>query len=300
MTLLSLLKSSDKRKLERQNIGYLFIAPSLLLYLVFVFIPIGWTLWLSFTDFNLTQASFVGLKNYVSLWSDPVFLRALSNTVRYTVMAVLPSMILGLLLAMLINKKFAGRATFRAIFYMPNIISLVAASLAWMYLFSEVGILNMLLRSLGLARVSWLTDSRLALPSIVIVSLWSSGGYNMLLFLSGLQGIPDYLYEAASIDGANSRQQFMKITLPQLAPTTFFVFVMSCIASFQVFGQVYMMTGGGPDNATTTLAHQVYTNAFQYYKMGYASAMAIVLLCIILAVSLINFRYGNQAGGDVS
>lgn len=263
----------SRSKLERQSIGYLFIAPSILLYSIFVFIPIFWTLYLSLTDFNLLEGRFVGLGNYITLWSDSVFMRALSNTVAYTLMSVFPTMLLGLMLALLINKKFAGRAVYRAIFYMPNIVSLVAASLAWMYLYSEVGILNMALRALGLPRIGWLTNPYISLRAVIVVSLWSSGGYNMLLFLAGLQGIPVYLYEAASIDGANSLQQFFKITLPQLAPTTFFVFVMACIASFQVFGQVYMMTGGGPDNATTTLAHQVYTNAFQYYKMGYASPL---------------------------
>ena len=168
-----------------------------------------------------------------------------------------------------------------------------------MYLFAEVGIFNMLLKKLGMSTVHWLTDPGIALICVVVVSLWTSGGHNMLLFLSGLQGIPTHLYEAASIDGANGWQQFWKITIPQLAPTTFFVFVMTCIASFQVFGQVYMMTNGGPDNATTTLAHQIYLNAFQYYKMGYASAMAVVLLVIILVITAVNFRFGNTDGGEL-
>ncbi len=285
-------------RLERQNIGYLFVAPSLLLYAVFVFIPIFWTMWLSLTDYNLKVSNFIGLKNYVNLWNDPIFTKALVNTLLYTVMALVPTIVLGLALALLINKKFVGRAFFRAVFYMPNIVSIVAASLAWMYLFSEVGIFNMALKAVGLSKVAWLSDPKIALVSIVVVALWMSGGYNMLLFLAGLQGIPTYLYEAASIDGANTVQQFFKITVPQLAPTTFFVFVMTCIASFQVFGQVYMMTGGGPNNATTTLAHQIYLNAFQYYKMGYASAMAVVLLAIIMFITAINFRFGNTEGGE--
>ncbi len=286
-------------RLERQNIGYLFIAPSVLLYAVFVFIPVFWTIGLSFTNYDLRESAFVGLENYANLWRDAVFLKALLNTVRYTLMALVPTMVLGLALALLINRKFRGRALFRAAFYMPNIVSMVAASLAWMYLYSEVGIFNMVLRAIGLERVNWLTDPSISMASIVLVSLWASGGYNMLLFLAGLQGIPAHLYEAASIDGANFIQQFVRITIPQLAPTTFFVFVMTCIASFQVFGQVYMMTGGGPDNATTTLAHQVYTNAFQYYKMGYASAMAVVLLAIIMLITAVNFRFGNTDGGEV-
>jgi ABC-type sugar transport systems, permease components len=298
--MLQSIKTSRRKpgKLERQNIGYLFIAPSLLLYAVFVFIPIFWTIGLSFTDYNLKTSTFVGFANYQNLFKDAVFLKAFWNTINYTLLALVPTMALGLALAMLINKRFRGRAFFRALFYMPNIISIVASSLAWMYLYSEVGILNMGLRAIGLGRVQWLNNPSISLACVVVVSLWGSGGYNMLLFLSGLQSIPTHLYEAASIDGANGWQQFLKITIPQLAPTTFFVFVMTCIQSFQVFGQVYMMTGGGPDNATTTLAHQIYTNAFQYYKMGYASAMAVALLCVIMLITGINFRFGNTDGGE--
>lgn len=293
------VKRIKKGKLETQNIGYLFIAPSVILYTVFMFIPIFRTIGMSFTDYNLSASNFIGLQNYINLSRDIVFLKALKNTLIYTVLALVPTMVLGLVLALLINKKFRGRALFRAVFYMPNIVSLVAASLAWMYLFAEVGIFNMLLKKLGMSTVHWLTDPGIALICVVVVSLWTSGGHNMLLFLSGLQGIPTHLYEAASIDGANGWQQFWKITIPQLAPTTFFVFVMTCIASFQVFGQVYMMTNGGPDNATTTLAHQIYLNAFQYYKMGYASAMAVVLLVIILVITAVNFRFGNTDGGEL-
>lgn len=293
------VKSRKKGKLETQNIGYLFIAPSVILYAVFMFIPIFRTIAMSFTDYNLSASHFIGLQNYIDLSRDIVFIKALRNTLIYTVLALVPTMVLGLVLALLINKKFRGRAFFRAIFYMPNIVSLVAASLAWMYLFAEVGIINMFLRKLGMSTVHWLTDPNIALICVVVVSLWMSGGHNMLLFLSGLQSIPTHLYEAASIDGANGWQQFWKVTIPQLAPTTFFVFVMTCIASFQVFGQIYMMTNGGPDNATTTLAHQIYLNAFQYYKMGYASAMAVVLLVIILVITTVNFRYGNTDGGEL-
>lgn len=285
-------------KLEYQNMGYVFVAPSVILYAIFMFIPIFRTIAISFTDYDLKTSTFAGLRNYAALAGDPVFCKALANTIIYTLLTLIPTMVLGLLLALLIKDKFRGRAAFRAIFYMPNIVSLVAASLAWMYLFAEVGIINMVFKRLGIPAAHWLSDPHLALICVVIVSLWMSGGHNMLLFLSGLQSIPTHLYEAASIDGANGWQQFWKITLPQLAPTTFFVFVMTCIGSFQVFGQVYMMTGGGPDNATTTLAHQIYLNAFQYYHMGYASAISVVLLLIILAITAVNFRFGNTDGGE--
>jgi multiple sugar transport system permease protein/raffinose/stachyose/melibiose transport system permease protein len=286
------------RRLEIQNIGYLFIAPNFLIYVVFVFIPIFYTIGLSFTDYNLKTANFTGVANYINLFKDDVFLIALKNTLYYTVMFLPAVMVLGLALAMLINTWFYGRAVFRAVFYLPQVVSLVASSLAWMYLYGTNGIINLFFRGLGVPAVGWLTDSRAAMPSIVIMSLWQGGGYSMLLFLSGLQSIPVHLYEAATIDGAGRVQTFFNVTIPQLAPTTFFVFVMTCIQSFQIFGQVYMMTGGGPNNATTTLAHQVYTNGFQYYKMGYGSSMAFVLLLIILCVTLINFKFGNVEGDE--
>ncbi|MDD3336138.1 MAG: sugar ABC transporter permease [Eubacteriales bacterium] len=282
-----------KPSLERQNIGYLFVLPSGVIYLVFIIIPVIWTAVMSMTDYNLTTSSFVGLHNYATMLYDRVFQKALWNTVRYTLLTLLPSLAIGLALALLINRKFLGRGLFRAVFYMPHILSLVVASLAWNYIFSEVGILNQLIRGLGGARISWLTNPNLSMFCIVVASLWMVCGHYMILFLSGLQAIPEYLYEAASIDGANAWVKFFRVTLPMLAPTTFFVFITACINSFQVFGQVYIMTGGGPGNTTTTLAHQIYLNAFQYGKMGYASAIAVVLMVIILIITAINYRFGN-------
>lgn len=287
------------KRLDSQNIGYLFILPSCVIYLLFVLIPIGWTMYLSFTDYNLRTAGFVAFQNYAALFGDPLFVQALFNTVCFTLITLVPAIVIGLGLAMLIKKQFVGRGFFRAAFYLPHIVSMVVASLAWSYLFSETGVLNMMLKFLGIARVHWLTSPDTAMICIVIVSLWMDCGHNMILFLAGLQGIPEHLYEAASLDGANGMQMFRHITLPMLASTTFFVFIMSCIASFQVFGQVYILTGGGPDNATTTLAHQIYLNAFQYYKMGYASAMAVVLLLITLVITAVNYRFGNGQGGDI-
>lgn len=280
--------------MEQQNVGYLFVLPSALIYLVFMIIPIIWTIAMSLTDYNLVSFSFTGLSNYDIMFHDVVFQKALWNTVRYTLLTLLPSLAIGLGLALLLNGAFKGRGLFRAIFYMPHIVSLVVTSLAWGYIFSEVGILNQFLRALGAQRISWLTNSNLAMVCIVISSLWMACGHYMILFLSGLQSIPSHLYEAASIDGAGGWVKFWRITLPLLAPTTFFVFITACINSFQVFGQVYIMTGGGPDNATTTLAHQIYLNAFQYGKMGYSSAIAVVLMVIILLITAVNYRFGNQ------
>ncbi len=288
------LKKRAKVGSRYQNVGYLLIAPGFLIYTLFVLIPIIWTIGMSFTDYNLKTFSFVGLENYIHLFHDSVFLKSMLNTIIYSVITIPVTMVLALFLATLLNSKIKGKGFFRTLFYMPNIFSMVAVSMAWLYLFdTNNGILNRLLDVVGLGPVGWVTSSSTALLSVAIMSIWNSTGYNMILFLSGLQSIPEYLYEAASIDGATRWQKFRKITIPQLAPTTFFVFVMACINSFQVFGQVLIVTNGGPLNSTTTIAHQIYKNGFEYYKMGYASSQAVILLIIISLITLVNFKYGR-------
>ncbi len=290
------MKKRHKVGGQYQNVGYLLIAPAFLIYGLFVLVPIAVTIGMSFTDFNLKTFSFVGFQNYIDLFSDNVFIKSLLNTVLYSVITIPISMALGLALASLLNQKLRGRGFFRTLFYMPNIFSMVAVSMAWLYLFdTNNGILNRILDIFGIAPIGWVTSSSTALLSIVIMSVWNTTGYNMILFLSGLLSIPEYLYEAASIDGATRFRKFVDITIPQLAPTTFFVFVMACINSFQVFGQVLIVTNGGPLNSTTTIAHQIYKNGFEYYKMGYASSQAVILLIIILLITLVNFKYGRSS-----
>lgn len=290
-------KIGKKRgKLEQQNAAYLLIAPSYLIYTFFILIPVIWTIAMSFTDYDLSKANFVGISNYIQLTKDPIFVKSVGNTLFYCVLAIVPAMVLGLALAMFLNQKLKGKGFLRTLFYLPNIFSMVAVSMAWLYLYDTTsGILNKVLKDIGMQAVPWISSASMAMISIAIMSIWSTTGYNMILFLSGLQGIPDYLYEAASIDGATSWKKFIHVTIPMLKPTTFFVFVMACINSFQVFGQVLIVTNGGPMNSTTTIAHQIYRNGFEYYKMGYASAQAVVLMVIIFAITLINMRFG---GGD--
>lgn len=290
-------KTGKKRgKLEQQNAAYLLIAPSYLIYTFFILIPVIWTIAMSFTDYDLSKANFVGISNYIQLTKDPIFVKSVGNTLFYCVLAIVPAMVLGLALAMFLNQKLKGKGFLRTLFYLPNIFSMVAVSMAWLYLYDTTsGILNKVLKDIGMQAVPWISSAAMAMISIAIMSIWSTTGYNMILFLSGLQGIPDYLYEAASIDGATSWEKFIHVTIPMLKPTTFFVFVMACINSFQVFGQVLIVTNGGPMNSTTTIAHQIYRNGFEYYKMGYASAQAVVLMVIIFAITLINMRFG---GGD--
>ena len=298
-------KSSNVRvkkgRLEQQKSGYLMILPSYLIYTLFTLIPIIWTIVMSFTNYNLNTAEFVGLKNYQKMLTDTLFHSSVLHTLQYSILTVPIAMVLGLAMAMLLNRKIAGRPFFRTIFYMPNILSMVAISMAWLYLYdTNSGILNRILKEIGLSPVQWLSSSGMAMISVAIMSIWSTLGYNMVVFLSGLQSIPEHLYEAASIDGANAWTKFTKITLPMLSPTTFFIFVMACIRSFQVFGQVLILTNGGPLNSTTTIAHQIYRNGFEFYEMGYASSQAVVLLIIILAITIINMKFGKGEENDLA
>ena len=277
------------------NSAYLMILPSYLVFLTMILTPIIWTVYLSFNDYDLKNTVWVGVQNYVNIFRDSIFLASIGHTVYFTALTLVPTIVLSLLLAVALNKKIRGQGVFRTLFYLPHILSMVAVSLSWGYLYNaQAGIINRVLKLAGLAPVGWLTDPNVAMISVAIMSVWGSLGYNSLLFLAGLQNIPGYLYEAAEIDGATKVQQFFRITIPQLRPTTFYIFIMCCIHSFEVFGQVFILTGGGPSDATTTIAHQVYRNGFEYYKMGYASAEAVVLLLIILTITVINYRYGGN------
>ncbi len=288
-----------KAPFKSEKSAYLMILPSYFIFFVIILVPICWSFGMSFTDYNFKTWNFVGFKNYINIFKDELFLLSIRNTVWYSVLTILPSMVLSLLLAVLLNTKVLGRGIFRTVFYLPHILSMVAISMAWSYMYNtQAGIINKALTGIGLSAVGWLSDKNIAMISVAIMSIWSSLGYYTLLYLSGLQGIPGHLYEAASIDGATTIKQFFYITIPSLRPTIFFVFVMSCIASFEVFGQVYIMTNGGPLNSTTTIAHQVYVNGFQYYKMGYASAEAIVLLLIILTITILNMKFGGGEGDE--
>ena len=288
------------RSLERQNAGYLLIAPSYLIYFMFTLIPIGWSVVMSFTDFNFRQLNFVGFENYIRMAQDTTFMRSLWNTVYFSLLTIAPAIVLGLAMAVFLNRKIFGLSAFRTFFYLPNILSVVAVSMAWLYLMdTNAGILNRVIHTYwGFDRVRWLSDPNIAMISVAITFVWARLGYNMILYLAGLQTIPAYLYEAAIVDGVTGWKQFRYITLPLLAPTTFFVFVMSCIHSFQVFGPVLILTAGGPINSTTTIAHQIYRNGFEFYLMGYASAQAVMLLLLTLAITVINMKYGKGGKGS--
>ncbi len=273
--------------------GYLFIGPAILLFLVFVLAPVGYALFLSFTDYDVfTRQNWVGLDNYRDILESEIFWRSLGNTAYYAIGTIPTSMALSLLLALVLNQKVRGLAFYRTAYYIPVVTSMVGVGMVWTFLFDHsYGLVNYLLSVFGLPPQDWLGNPALAMPSIIAMSVWKGLGWNMLIYLAGLQGIPDSLKEAAAIDGASRWQTFWNVTFPLLRPTTFFIFVTSCIGAFQVFEQVYVMTQGGPANSTTTVVHQIYNSAFISLEMGYASAMSFVLFLIIMAVSLFNLRY---------
>ena len=267
----------------------LFLLPSLIGFLTFIIYPVFYSLGVSFTEWDLINPmKFIGLKNYQSLLKDANFWNSLKNTFIF-IIGYLPSvMIIGLLVALLLNSKIRLKPVFRGIYFLPVVTSWVAVSLVWKWLFNpKFGLINYFLSLISVHGPNWLNDPKTAMLAIIITSVWKDIGFIMVLYLGGLQNISPSLYEAASIDGADNSHQFWKITLPMLKPTTFFVSMISLINSFQVFDQVNIMTEGGPGDSTTVLVQNIYNSAFKYSEMGYAAAMSWVLFAIILVVSLV-------------
>jgi len=277
--------------------GFLFISPWIIGFACFGLGPYLFSVFLSLSRWDMMRPmAFVGLGNYEGmLTQDPLFWKALWNTLVYTLLAVPAGLAVALGLALLLNQQVRGVWVFRTIFYLPAVVSGIAVLLLWKWIFNpDLGLLNALLRALGMADPpGWLSSPFWAKPALAIMGLWGVGGA-MLIFLAGLQGIPRSLYEAATIDGANRRQQFLFVTLPMISPVMFFNLVMGFIASFQVFMQAYVMTLGGPQDATMFYVLHLFFQAFRYFRMGYACALAWVLFLIILGVTLLNFRVSRH------
>ena len=288
---------AGRRRAPRGRISltpYLFLLPACLLFLVFRVYPLINGLWLSFTNARLGRAqySFVGISNYEKLLDDPRFLHSLVNTAYYTVASTLPILALPLLLAVLLNRGIAFKALLRGAFFFPFTLSVVTVGLTWLWLLDPVvGPFNYYMRRLGLPLPSLLAEPATAMWGIVLTSLWWVTGYYLVIYLAGLQDIPRHLYEAAAIDGASGWRSFWSITVPLLRPVFLFVFVIHIIGSFQIFGQVFVMTQGGPGDGTRTVVQHLYETAFQsLFAFGSASAMAWVLFAVILVFSLLQFR----------
>ncbi len=283
-----------KIKEKTKIIGFLF--PSYSVFIVFIFIPLVYSFVLSLHKYSLLSyrsAKFVGLKNYQTLFNDPIFWTSLKNTVLFTLFTVLPTMALGLAVAIILNKKLKLRNFFRVSSFIPVVTSLVASSIIWSLILDSTksGLLNSILVKIGIPPQAWLSSSKWALFSVIMMYIWKNTGYIMLIYLAGLQSIPESLYEAASIDGANETQKFFFITLPLLKPTTNFVFITSVIGSFQVFTPIYIMTGGGPGYSSNTLVNYLYQTGFQDFKMGYASSIAYILFAILFLITIIQRKY---------
>jgi multiple sugar transport system permease protein len=276
--------------------GFVFISPWLLGFLLFTAGPMLASLYLSFCKYDLHTLTWVGTKNYEVLLSrDPLFWKSLGNTAIYVLFSVPIGLTGSLLIALLLNQKVKGMATFRTLFYLPSLVPAVASALVWAWVFHpDAGLLNYGLSFLGIEGPAWLLDPQTALASLIIMSLWGIGGGRMIIFLAGLQGISDELYEAASLDGARGWASFRHITLPMLSPTIFFNLVLGIIGSFQVFTSAYVMTGGGPNNATLMYVLYLYNNAFRFFKLGKASAMAWILFVILLVFTVIQFRNASK------
>jgi ABC-type sugar transport system permease subunit len=282
-------KSSLPIHLRYHLTAYLFIAPIVILFGIFRVYPSIQTLAYSFFRVELLRGrfTFIGFENFFDLLSDKIFLKAVVNTLIYVISIVPISAGLALILAVLFNTHFRLKELFKAIYFAPMVTSTVAAAMVWLWLYNpQFGLFNVILKLFGFPAQPWLMSSHQALPSIIIFSIWKSLGYNLIIYIAGLQAIPDVYYEAARIDGAGSVQQFFKITLPLLTPTTTFILIYNSILSFQVFDQVFVLTGGGPAYATTVVVLELYQQAFLKYRFGYASAMAMVLFLFILSITI--------------
>jgi multiple sugar transport system permease protein len=273
--------------------AYLFLLPNLVGFLVFTVLAVVASAAISLTNWDLLSApDFVGLDNYRTLLTnDPLFRRVLVNTAYFTGASVPLAIVISLALALALNQGIRGLPIFRAAYFMPVITAMVVVALIWRWFYNpDFGVLNYLLLKLGIRNPpNWLADRRWAMPAVIIMAVWKQLGYNMVIFLAGLQAIPDNLYEAAAIDGAGRWARFRHITLPLLTPTTFFILIVSLIGSLQVFDAVLVLTGGGPANATRTIVFHIWEQAFQFLKMGYAAAVAWILFFLIFAITLVQW-----------
>ena len=288
--------------------GWGFVAPALLLIGVFFAVPVAGAFALSFTDFDLysigdfSSTRFVGLKNYHDLLGNPLFWTALRNTSSFVVVGGPLSVAVSLAAAVAVNSKLVRwKPLFRSAFFAPWVTTLVAVAIVWRYLYHpQYGLFNAGLGLLGLGPVDWLGSPRWAMPSIILLSVWKNFGYNMLVFLAGLQSIPEELYEAAALDGAGAWHRFRHVTVPMLGPTFVFVGVVTMIASFQIFSEPYVMTQGGPLKATETLVLFMYEEGFRWWRLGSAAAIAVVLFLLTLAGTLIQLRLRRGGEGEAA
>lgn len=273
---------------SKSFMGWVFILPALAGTFIFIIIPVIFSFGLSFVKWDLlNKPEFAGFTNYWDLFTAPLFGKILLNTFVYAISTSIFAVIIPLVLACILNSKIRGSEFFKTAYFLPFVTPMIVIAVVWQWIFDpNIGILNYVLK----LHINWLYDVNFAMPALIIVSVWKLIGYNMIIFLSGFSAINQSLFEAAKIDGANAFDTFRFVTVPLLSPTIFFVVVITCISSFQVFDLIYMMTQGGPMDSTNVLVYAVYKNAFEYFKIGQASAIAYVLFAIILILTLIQWK----------
>lgn len=292
------MSKGSSRLTNDTTAAIVLVGPFYAVFLVFLLYPLFSIIYYSLTEFDLfTTARFVGLRNFVRLAQDEIFLRSVWNTVVYAAGTTIPALVAGFAVAVALNdQKIPGLPALRVMFYLPYIPSMVSMAVVWMWFYDPTtGIFNEILKAVGLAPRTWLSDPSFAMPSLIVVGIWQRIGYNMIIYLAALQTIPAYLYESADIDGAGPLRKTFSITIPMVQHTTFYLVVVSLIRTFSVFGQVNIMTNGGPLNTTTTIVHQIYTRGLNDFRFGYANAMTLVLLIVVGGITFANFRFGRQA-----
>ena len=293
MRLVLPMRRSPLRVGQQARAAYLFMLPSLLILALFVVLPIAQAAWISLHNWSLgnAQQPFVGLENYQDLLGDERFWNALRNTLVYTVGVVPAQVVLALVFALMLNEKLHGRAMFRAIFFLPVLVSFAVEAIIWRFLLDpDIGLIAYYSSLLHLPAIEWLRSTTWAMPAVIIVSVWRWFGFNLVILLAGLQGIPEVYYEAAKVDGASAWQRFWRVTLPLLRPALLFAVVNAIIAALQAFDQVYVLTRGGPLFSTETIVSYIFHQGFEVYDMGYASSAAMVLFLLIFMLTLGQLR----------
>ena len=281
---------------------YLFLLPALAILIVFFFIPFFQTFGLSFFDYSssIYNPTFNGVDNYVKLFKEPIFYKVMFNTFMYLVIAVPFLVTFPLFLAILINQKIRGVTLYKILLYLPVIVSIVVAAIAFKWLYAGQGILNYILTLFHIQPIGWLVDTKWALFSVAVVTIWKGIGYYMMIYLASLMSVPQDLYEACDIDGANFLTKHLTVTIPHIMPTIALVSTISTISAMKVFAEIYVMTKGGPLNSTKTIVYYIYERAFENLDLGYASALAVVLLVVVMAFSLINILcFEKNKYGDI-
>ncbi len=298
------ISMKNKKSVFGQNskTAYLFLTPALSAIFIFFFIPVIAALLISFTDFSIYtlvswgNLSFVGFENYIKLFDDPLFWKSLGNTFYFVLIAGPLSVFVSLGAALLLNSKLVRfKSIFRLAYFIPVVTTLVAVAIVWRFIYHpKFGVLNYFLSFFGISEIDWLGDPNWSMPAIILMAVWKNFGYNMIIFIAGLQNIPTHLYEAAEIEGANAWEKFRFITVPMLAPTTLFISIITMIGFFQLFAEPYVMTQGGPLDSTLSIVQYMYQEGFRWWNMGYSAALAFILFLIIFIGTLIQFRIQKE------